>query len=274
MKQHLMELSRSVSGQSNDWNARNVVREYLQARILEGLVRAGAMASLAFLGGTALRFLYGLGRYSEDLDFSLEGDRAGYDPPRWAEKITRQLRRESYEIEHRTRVSTVVHRVDFRFPSLLFELGLSPHAGEALRIRMEVDTNPPTGASTTTSRIRKHVSVRVSHHDRPSLFAGKLLAVLNRPWQKGRDYYDLLWYLEQDPRSEPNLPMLNAGMAQQDAGAAALTANDWRQKIADRVLQVPWDRVIDDISRLVESRNDIPRRKDLLDLLQAAPESH
>ena len=123
MKQHLMELSRSVSGQSNDWNARNVVREYLQARILEGLVRAGAMASLAFLGGTALRFLYGLGRYSEDLDFSLEGDRAGYDPPRWAEKIT------------------------------------------------------------------------------------------------------------------------------------------------DRVLQVPWDRVTDDVSRLVESRNDMPRRKDLLDLL-------
>ena len=273
MKQHLLELARSVSSQSSDWNARNVVREYLQARILEELVRAGAMASLAFLGGTALRLLYGLKRYSEDLDFSLEGDRTSYDPQRWAEKITRQFRRESYEVLQRTRASTVVHRVDFGFPSLLFELGLSPHAGEVLRIRMEVDTNPPAGATTTTSRIRKHTSVRVRHHDRPSLLAGKLLAVLNRPWPKGRDYYDLLWYLEQDPRSEPNLTMLNAGMAQQDANAQALTQDNWRHKVADRVLQVSWDRVIEDITRMVESRDDIPLKNDLLALLGRAPEA-
>ena len=274
MKQHLLELSQSVLSQSSQWNARNVVREYLQARILEGLVRAGAMASLAFLGGTALRFLYGLQRYSEDLDFSLEGDRASYDPQRWAEKITRQFRRESYDVSQGTRTSTVVHRVDFSFPSLLFELGLSPHAGEVLRIRMEVDTNPPAGAVTTTSRIRKHVSVRVSHHDRPSLLAGKLLAVLNRPWPKGRDYYDLLWYLERGPQSEPNFAMLNAGMAQQHANAEKLTRNNWRHKVADRVLQVSWDRVMEDIARLVESRDDIPLQKDLLALLQRAPGTH
>ena len=274
MKQHLLELSQSVLSQSSQWNARNVVREYLQARILEGLVRAGAMASLAFLGGTALRFLYGLQRYSEDLDFSLEGDRASYDPQRWAEKITRQFRRESYDVSQKTRASTVVHRVDFSFPSLLFELGLSPHAGEVLRIRMEVDTNPPVGAVTTTSRIRKHVSVRVSHHDRPSLLAGKLLAILNRPWPKGRDYYDLLWYLERGPQSEPNLAMLNAGMAQQDASAEELTRDNWRHQVADRVLRVSWDRVIEDITRLVESRDDVPLQRDLLALLQRAPGSH
>lgn len=272
MKQHLVELSRNVSSQSGDWNARNVVREYLQARILEGLVRAGAMASLAFLGGTALRFLHGLRRYSEDLDFSLEGDRADYEPQRWAEKVTRQFQLESYEVLQRTRASTVVQRVDFGFPSLLFELGLSPHAGEVLRIRMEVDTNPPAGAVTTTSRIRKHVSIRVRHHDWPSLLAGKLLAVLNRPWPKGRDYYDLMWYLEQDPRSEPNLALLNAGMAQQNPNADTLTRENWRYKVADRVLQVPWDRVTEDITRLVEGLDDIPLREDLLALLQTVPE--
>ena len=138
---------------------------------------------------------------------------------------------------------------------------------------MEVDTNPPAGATTTTSRIRKHTSVRVRHHDRPSLLAGKLLAVLNRPWPKGRDYYDLLWYLEQDPRSEPNLTMLNAGMAQQDANAQALTQDNWRHKVADRVLQVSWDRVIEDITRMVESRDDIPLKNDLLALLGRAPEA-
>ena len=88
MKQHLLELARNLSSQSSNWNARNLVREYLQARILEGLVRAGAMASVAFMGGTALRFLFGLQRYSEDLDFSLEGNRENYDPQRWTEKLS------------------------------------------------------------------------------------------------------------------------------------------------------------------------------------------
>ena len=244
-----------------------MVREYLQARILEGLVRAGAMASVAFMGGTALRFLFGLQRYSEDLDFSLEENRENYDPQRWTERILRQFHLESYELLEKTRASSVVHRVDFSFPYLLYELELSPHREEVLRIRLEVDTNPPAGAITTTSRIRRHVSVRVRHHDKSSLLTGKLLAVLNRPWPKGRDFYDLWWYLEQDAWPEPNLPMLNAGMAQQDKNADQLTPDNWRQRVADRLAQAPWDRVIKELSRFVESEDDVPRRDHLLSLL-------
>ena len=239
----------------------------MQARILEGLVRAGAMASVAFMGGTALRFLFGLQRYSEDLDFALEGNRENYDPQRWTEKIVRQFHLESYELLERTRASTVVHRVDFRFPRLLYELGLSPHHEEMLRIRLEVDTNPPPGAVTASSWIRRHVSVRVRHHDKSSLLTGKLLAVLNRPWPKGRDFYDLWWYLEQDAWPEPNLVMLNAGMAQQDRNAEELTSDNWRQRVADRVAQVPWDRVITELNRFVESEDDAPGRDRLLSLL-------
>ena len=76
MRDHLQAL---VRGQ-DALEGRNILREYLQARILEGLQRVGAMSALAFQGGTALRFLYGLPRYSEDLDFALEGPRESYDP--------------------------------------------------------------------------------------------------------------------------------------------------------------------------------------------------
>ena len=76
MKDHLRQLIRGLDPHAG----RNVMREYLQARILEGLQRAGAMSPLAFQGGTALRFLYRLPRYSEDLDFALEGPRESYDP--------------------------------------------------------------------------------------------------------------------------------------------------------------------------------------------------
>jgi predicted nucleotidyltransferase component of viral defense system len=74
-------LAAMVRNELNPLQARNLVREYLQARILASLQRAGAMIPLAFHGGTALRFLYAIPRYSEDLDFALEGDRASYDLP-------------------------------------------------------------------------------------------------------------------------------------------------------------------------------------------------
>jgi len=76
MKEYLSEMVRSAATAAQ---GRNLAREYLQARILAAMQRAGAMIPLAFHGGTALRFLYAHGRYSEDLDFSLEGDRSCYD---------------------------------------------------------------------------------------------------------------------------------------------------------------------------------------------------
>ena len=94
MRDHLQAL---VRGQ-DALEGRNILREYLQARILEGLQRVGAMSALAFQGGTALRFLYGLPRYSEDLDFALEGPRESYDPRAWMTEIVRQFRREGYEV--------------------------------------------------------------------------------------------------------------------------------------------------------------------------------
>ena len=71
MKEHLASL---VKQTATPIEGKNLVREYMQARILQSLQRAGAMIPLAFHGGTALRFLYASQRYSEDLDFSLEGD--------------------------------------------------------------------------------------------------------------------------------------------------------------------------------------------------------
>ncbi len=186
------------------------MREYLQARVLEGLQRAGAMSPLAFQGGTALRFLYGLPRYSEDLDFALEGPRELYDLRGWMTGIVRQLRREGYNIDGSVRDHRTVHVGWLRFRGLLHETGLSPHRDQALGVRIDVDSNPPVGAVTETRLVRKHVSLRVHHHDPASLLAGKLHAVLCRPWAKGRDIYDLVWYLSDPTWPSPNLELLNA----------------------------------------------------------------
>ena len=265
MKGYLRHLVRQTAPQ----HGRNAVREYLQARILEELMRTGAMSPLAFMGGTALRFLYYTRRYSEDLDFSLEGSREQYDLDRWVQTVARRFRHEAYDIEYAVRWRGAVHRASIKFPGILYEVGLSPHSGETLTIKVEIDTNPPAGAITESSRVNRHVTLRLHHHDKASLLAGKLLAVLNRQWAKGRDYYDLAWYLGRVDWPEPNLEMLNNGMAQLGGGTERLTRDSWREHVAARVARVSWKKVASDIERFVEDRHDALDRHELLALLDA-----
>jgi hypothetical protein len=107
-----------------------------------------------------------------------------------------------------------VHSAFVRFRGLLYELGLSPHSDQVLAVKFEVDTNPPDGAALTTIIVRRYVILQLQHHDRASLLAGKLHAILQRPYTKGRDIYDLLWYLSDPEWPPPNLVLLNNALQQ------------------------------------------------------------
>ena len=253
MKDHLKALIRGHDA----LRARNVAREYLQARILGAMQRSGAMTSLAFQGGTCLRFLFSLPRYSEDLDFTLEGNRANYSLTRYLESIRSELATEHYPVELRMREHRVVHSALVRFPGLLYEIGLSPHATEVLAIKIEVDTNPPTGAKTQVSLVRRHSTLRLFHHDRASLLAGKLHAVLQRSYTKGRDLYDLVWYLSDPDWPTPNLSLLNAALRQSEWGGEALTPDSWRRIVAARLRVLDWDRAAADVRPFLEQREDV-----------------
>ncbi len=184
MKEYLATLVRASPDPAH---GRNVAREYLQARILGGLQRAGAMIPLAFQGGTCLRFLYFIPRYSEALEFVLERLEASYDLRGYLQAIRSELTAEGYAVELRLNDRRAVHSALVRFTGLLHELDLSPHRDEVLAVRIEVDTRPPAGAGLSTTLTRRHVTLRLQHHDRASLLAGKLHAVLQRPFLKGRD---------------------------------------------------------------------------------------
>ncbi|MDQ7029060.1 MAG: nucleotidyl transferase AbiEii/AbiGii toxin family protein [Ardenticatenia bacterium] len=148
MKEYLADLVRAAP---TPLQARNVVREYLQARILGAMQHAGAMVPLAFHGGTALRFLYGSQRYSEDLDFALERAREQYNLRVYLRAIETELTAEGYLLSFKVNDRKVVHSAFVRFPGLLYELGLSPHRDEVLAVKIEVDTNPPAGAGLETT---------------------------------------------------------------------------------------------------------------------------
>ena len=264
MRDHAVHLARAAS----PGHGRNVLREYLQARILEALQRVGATGSLAFCGGTALRFLFDLARYSEDLDFTLDGDRSLYDPEGWLAGIVRLFRREGYEVVAALRDRGVVHAVWLRFPGLLREAGLSPHPSERLAIKFEVDTNLPAAVVMETSTVHRHVALRLRHHDRASLLAGKLHAVLCRRYVKGRDLYDLFWYLADRRWPPPNLALLNAALRQTDPETLPVTAKAWKPAVARRVAELPWDSVTADILPFVENPETIPTRDETLALLR------
>lgn len=253
---------------------RNLAREILQARILGSLQRSGAMMPLAFHGGTALRFLFDLPRFSEDLDFALERPSAGqYDFRRFMERIRRDLGRQGLETELRVSDQKTVHSAFVRFPGLLFHLGLSPHSTEILAIKIEVDTRPPAGAVVDTTTVRRHELLQLQHHDRASLFAGKLHAVLQRAYVKGRDLYDLLWYLTAREWPQPNLEMLAAALAQSGRAESPADLAAWRSLVAQRLADVPWDRVLADLRRFVAAPADLEmiRPATFVDLLMERP---
>lgn len=249
MKDHLAEL---VGGSTSPLHARNAVREYLQARILEALQRAGAMIPLAFHGGTALRFLFATPRYSEDLDFALEQRREIYHFRAYLQAIQSAFRAEGYALNVKISDQKTVHSAFVRFPGLLHQLRLSPHQDEALAVKIEVDTNPPPGAALSTTIVRRHVILQLQHHDRASLLAGKLHAILQRPYTKGRDLYDLLWYLSDPSWPAPNLTLLNNALQQTGWSGPHLTDDNWRAVIGDRLHHLEWERVAQDVRPLVE----------------------
>lgn len=243
----------------------HIVREYLQARILQSLQRAGAMQTLAFHGGTSLRFLYDIPRYSEDLDFALELHPEAYDFRDYLQRIVRDFSTEAYAVDIKLNEKRVVHKAFIRFRGLLYELGLSGHAEEVLAIKIEVDTNPPLHAGLMTTPLNKYVPINLHHHDPATLLAGKLSAILQRDYLKGRDIYDLWWYLKQPNWPKPNLEYLSRCLQQGGWVDDSLTPANWQAIVREQMLPLKWSLVMEDVgSFIIDSDEQADFSKDQL----------
>ena len=163
MKDHLRQLT---AREPNALTGRRVAAEYLQARVLQSLQRNGVFLRWAFMGGTALRFLYAMPRFSEDLDFSVITPGVDADLAQALANTTHMFVAEGYRTDVTLKAQKAVASAFVRFPGLLFDLGLSPRASQTLSIKVEVDTRPKAGAKTETTLIRRHVTLNMCHHDR------------------------------------------------------------------------------------------------------------
>lgn len=254
MKDYLKQLISKIQDSNL---ARCIVREYLQARVLESLQDNGAFANLVFVGGTALRFLYSMPRFSEDLDFSLV--QAGREDSfnELMKKTKGTFETEDYKLTVKARSEKTVKSAFLRFEGLLYETGLSSHRSETISIKVEIDANPPAGAILQTSVVRRHCLLNLLHYDKSSLLAGKLHALLSRRYVKGRDIYDLMWYLSDRTWPQPNIVLLNNALKQMGWKGREITAENWRKKISAQISNYDWNKVITDARPFVENQRDL-----------------
>jgi predicted nucleotidyltransferase component of viral defense system len=200
-----------------------LLREYLQYRMLQLIYRTEQAGKLVFLGGTCLRLLHGNQRFSEDLDF----DNLGLDEgqfKRLAELVGEGLEREGYTVDVQVR-SRTAFRCKVRFPGLLFQHGLSGHAEQSVLIQF--DTEPQHYAYTPELRRldKFDVSFSLPCCSPALLLAQKCHAILGRPRNKGRDFFDVVFLLGRSVEPDPGYMQERIGATSREALAERLLAH-------------------------------------------------
>jgi predicted nucleotidyltransferase component of viral defense system len=184
-----------------DSKIRIVLKEYIQDILLYILYNNPQTSTLIFYGGSSLRKIYDLDRFSEDLDFE---NPDGIDLNIISEVILEYFKKIGMtDVECKVQESKNITRITVKFP-IANEIGLSGYSNEKIHVKVEVN-NALTGTYPTeiTSKMLRRYSVILRHYDLPTLFACKIVACLDRVYVKGRkniyikgrDFYDLIWFI-------------------------------------------------------------------------------
>ncbi|MBI4356312.1 MAG: nucleotidyl transferase AbiEii/AbiGii toxin family protein, partial [Gammaproteobacteria bacterium] len=124
-------------------------------------------------------------------------------------------------------------------------LGLSSHSSQKLSIKIEIDQKPPSGFKTVFSMVNKEYLIGIQHYDLPSMFSGKLHAILCRSYAKGRDYYDWLWFVGK--KIEPNLVLLEQAILQTEGKKLILDKANLAKLLCEKVQSVDFKKIKRDI---------------------------
>ena len=240
---------------SNPVQEEQATREIMQEIALYGLWRAGFFEVAAFQGGTCLRTLHGLPRFSEDLDFILLAPDQEFD---WSGYLSKLLECfEEYGLQSEAlpkgNMDRAVRTAVLKNSSFVNQLNLRfyrGHADRKITIKLEVDANPPAGSGFEYAYLDFPTDFEVCHQDLPSNFALKIHALLCRPYLKGRDWYDFNWYIRQGV--SPNVSHLQNALVQYGPweGQADLAIDDsWvREELQKKIDSIKWAEAAADVA--------------------------
>lgn len=233
----------------------HALREVMQEIALAGLNRAGFFAKAAFYGGTCLRIFHGLPRFSEDLDFSLMAADAGFSFTPYFQTLRNEFSAFGFEVEIIEKQKTATADIASAFlkkTSSIYDLTV---VGEkTLKIKFEVDTDPPLRFSTEEKLLIQPYSFYVKCFALPDLFAGKMHALLFRQWKnrvKGRDWFDFEWYVRKG--APLNLRHLSERARQSGHWSGEdIRPEQFRDLLRTRIQSLDIDSVRQDVRRFVK----------------------
>ena len=243
---------------SNPVEEEQATKEILQEVALYSLWRAGFFEVAAFQGGTSLRILHKLPRFSEDLDFILKEPDPDFEWSGYLHKLQDGFEEFGLQTEvlDKSRMDQNLKKAILKDNSISSQLNLSFYQGypeQKLKIKLEIDINPPAGSDYEYTYLDFPLDFEVCHQELGSNFALKIHALLCRPYLKGRDWYDFNWYVKN--RVQPNLSHLQAALYQlgpwKDEGITV--DRGWLQHaLMRKIASVDWREAAMDVERFLK----------------------
>lgn len=235
----------------------NALKEIAQEIALMALSRSGFFKKAAFQGGTCLRILYGLERFSEDLDFVLEIPDENFSWDIYVAGMHDEFELYGYALEviNRSKLDKVVKTAFLKAESMggLLILKDIRTNRPKLQIKLEIDSNPPSGSSYELKYLDFPLPYGIKTQDLSSLFAGKIHALLCRPYTKGRDWYDFVWYVSH--KTPLNFSLLNHAILQKSPWKDISVDSAWLfHKMEEKIKDTNWDEAKRDVARFLKPR--------------------
>ncbi len=236
---------------------KNAIYEVMQQVALAGLQRGGFFEKAAFYGGTCLRIFHGLGRYSEDMDFSLLQEDASFNIEDYFPAIIaefKSLGRDVVITKKEKRNFSKVESAFLKDDTHIYNLAFQTEKN--LKIKIEVDTKPPLGFTTEQKLLLQPFSFMTRCVVLPDLFAGKMHALVYRNWRqrvKGRDWYDFEWYVRND------IPLDFDHFRQRaiDFNGEDLTKEDFLKKLTERLATTNINMVKNDVLPFIKNPSEL-----------------
>lgn len=271
----------------NKEDLNQALREIMQEITLAGLYRASFFEKSAFYGGTALRIFHGLDRFSEDLDFTLLDSYSDFSLTKYLKSIENEFSSLGLQVSIKEKEKSIKSEIESAFlktetiwKELILENtipGLGIEQKPNIKVKIEVDTKPPLGFSTEDKLLVKPFSFYVKCLSIQDLFAGKMHALIFRKWQKnvkGRDWYDLEWYIKKGYQMNLNHFILRA-LDSNDLKDKNLTKAEFLIMVHQRIEDVDLNMAKSDIIRFIRTPEtlEIWSKKyfyDLVDKIQIA----
>lgn len=248
----------------NEDETLSALREIMQEIALAGLSRTDFFEKAAFYGGTALRIFYGLDRFSEDLDFSLLKSDPDFSLEPYFASIVTEFEALGITVsikEKDKRIESNVESAFLKSETIWKELVLEDIVKQAgiksnkqIKIKIEVDRKPPLGFTTEEKLLIRPFSFYVKCFTLPSLFAGKMHALLFRKWKervKGRDWYDLEWYIKKGIPLDA-IHFLRRAKDTDDWKEEKITQDQIIDLLKEKISSVSFDNIKEDVARFIK----------------------